>query len=82
MGLVLLVLFALFIEAPWEKISIKNVLTMNKLTIPKPKVKTDVTYGVRPIKGDQCWAIPECAPYDRPPREFWHGITIFHNNKK
>ncbi len=75
------VIFICRIGAPWEKISFDNILTINVLTVPEPKVIEDSVYGVRPIKGYyQCWLIPECTPYDRPPKLSWRGKSAFYSN--
>ncbi len=76
-----LLLFSFRIALPWKRISMENALTFSSITVPTPQVQTDLRYGVRPITGDQCWLIPECAPpYDRPPLSSWHGIKAFYSH--
>ncbi len=71
--------FSFHIGAPWKKLSKKNMLSLKPITVPAPKVQADVTYGVRVAGGDQCWLIPKCSPYDRPPLSSWHGLKAFYN---
>jgi len=73
-------IFVCRIGEPWKRVSFENALTFNALTVPKKEVKKDPVYGVRPKKGDQCWTVPECAPYGRPPKSSWHGRTTFYSN--
>ncbi len=75
------VIFICRFGVPWKILSLDNALTINRLTVGKPKVKSDSVYGFRPIKGDQCWLIPECSPeWDRPPKSSWLGKNIFYSN--
>lgn len=77
---ILVIIFVCRIGVPWNRISLENALTFYTLTVPKPEIKNDPVYGVRPKKGNQCWVIPECAPSDRPPKSSWHGSGAFYSN--
>lgn len=80
-AVVLAVLMIAFqVGEPIGKISRENILTMRRMTVANPKVVPDPVYGVRPVDTDQCALVPECAPYDRPPRSIVWGRTVFYRN--
>ena len=74
------VVFVCRLDNPWKRITSDNALTFNTLKVGEPQVKADSVFGVRPLKGDQCWLVPECSPVKRPKKSSWHGISVFYSN--
>ncbi len=67
------------IGEPWKKLSFSNALMFSSPVVRTPEVKKEQNFGVRPVKGDQCWVVPECAPYDRPVQSSWYGKKVFYS---
>ena len=72
--------FVCRLGSPWKRITSDNALTFNTLKVGEPQVKADSVFGVRPLKGDQCWLVPECSPVKRPEKSSWHGRSVFYSN--
>ena len=73
------IIFICQIGIPWKRLSFSNALTFNTLTVPTIEVYEDSVYGVRPVKRNQCWLVPECTPYNHPAKSLWHGKSIFYS---
>lgn len=65
------------INTPWEIMIFNDLTTFDKLSVPVAKVKKDTIFGLRPIKGDQCWVVPECSPYNHPNIQTMYGLRMF-----
>lgn len=78
-AVIAVMIFACRIGVPWERISLKNALTFTALRVENPEVVKDATWGVRPKKGQQCWIVPECAPFDRNPKSTLYGQDAFYS---
>lgn len=76
----LLLFTAIFLSiraTDFKALHFHDLYRFKPLTVSQPKVKEHNQFGVKPIKGDRCWLVPDCAPYDRPTPKEIYGYLFF-----